>query len=85
MSAIRNRHDFVYLFDVTDGNPNGDPDAGNLPRLDPETHQGLVSDVCLKRKVRNYVSIAKASEPRYRIYVASGPSSSTARARPGTR
>ena len=49
MSAIRNRYYFVYLFDVKDGNPNGDPDAGNLPRLDPETHQGLVSDVCLKR------------------------------------
>ena len=59
MSAICNRHDFVYLFDVKDGNPNGDPDAGNQPRLDPETHQGLVSDVCLKRKVRNYVDIAK--------------------------
>ena len=70
MSAIRNRYDFVYLFDVKDGNPNGDPDAGNQPRLDPETHQGLVSDVCLKRKVRNYVDIAKASEPGYRIYVA---------------
>ena len=70
MSAIRNRYDFVYLFDVTDGNPNGDPDAGNLPRLDPETHQGLVTDVCLKRKVRNYVTLAKASEPGYRIFVA---------------
>ena len=70
MNAIRNRYEFVYLFDVKDGNPNGDPDAGNLPRLDPETHQGLVSDVCLKRKVRNYVDIAKASEPGYRIYVA---------------
>ena len=70
MSAIRNRYDFVYLFDVKDGNPNGDPDAGNLPRLDPETHQGLVSDVCLKRKVRNYVSLAKGAEAGYRIYVA---------------
>ena len=70
MSAIRNRYDFVYLFDVTDGNPNGDPDAGNLPRLDPETHQGLVTDVCLKRKVRNYVTLAKASEPGYRIFIA---------------
>ena len=57
MAAIQNRYDFVYLFDVTNGNPNGDPDAGNLPRLDPETNQGLVSDVCLKRKVRNYVQI----------------------------
>jgi CRISPR-associated protein Csd2 len=57
MSAIENRYDFVYLFDVTNGNPNGDPDAGNLPRLDPETNQGLVTDVCLKRKIRNYVQI----------------------------
>ena len=56
MSAIQNRYDFVYLFDVTNGNPNGDPDAGNLPRLDPETNQGLVTDVCLKRKIRNYVA-----------------------------
>ena len=70
MSAIRNRHDFVYLFDVRDGNPNGDPDAGNLPRLDPETHQGLVSDVCLKRKVRNYVDLVRDGEAGYRIYVA---------------
>ncbi len=54
---IKNRYDFVYLFDVVNGNPNGDPDAGNLPRLDPETNQGLVSDVCLKRKVRNYVQL----------------------------
>ncbi|MDE2976812.1 MAG: type I-C CRISPR-associated protein Cas7/Csd2 [Acidobacteriota bacterium] len=58
MTAIQNRYDFVYLFDVTDGNPNGDPDAGNLPRLDPETSQGLVTDVCLKRKVRNFVQMA---------------------------
>lgn len=57
MTAIQNRYDFVYLFDVTDGNPNGDPDAGNLPRLDPETSQGLVTDVCLKRKVRNFVQM----------------------------
>ena len=70
MSAIRHRYDFVYLFDVRDGNPNGDPDAGNLPRLDPETHQGLVSDVCLKRKVRNYVTLAKAGEVGYRIFIA---------------
>ena len=70
MSAIRNRYDFVYLFDVKDGNPNGDPDAGNLPRLDPETHQGLVSDVCLKRKVRNYVDLVRGGESGYRIYVA---------------
>ena len=56
-AVISNRHDFVYLFDVTNGNPNGDPDAANLPRMDPETNQGLVSDVCLKRKVRNYVQL----------------------------
>ena len=70
MSAIGNRYDFVYLFDVKDGDPNGDPHAGNLPRLDPETDQGLVCDVCLKRKVRNYVTLAKAGEAGYRIYVA---------------
>ena len=69
MTAIQNRYDFVYLFDVTNGNPNGDPDAGNLPRLDPETNQGLVTDVCLKRKIRNYVQIAKGGEPGYDIYV----------------
>ena len=56
-SPIKNRYDFVYLFDVTNGNPNGDPDAGNMPRMDPETGHGLVSDVCLKRKVRNYVQL----------------------------
>lgn len=67
--AIQNRYDFVYLFDVTDGNPNGDPDAGNLPRVDAETGQGLVTDVCLKRKVRNYVTLAKGDQPSYRIYV----------------
>ena len=69
MNPIRNRYDFVYLFDVTNGNPNGDPDAGNLPRLDPETNQGLVSDVCLKRKVRNFVAMTKGDEPGYEIYV----------------
>lgn len=63
------RHDFVFLFDVTDGNPNGDPDAGNLPRVDPETMQGLVTDVCIKRKVRNFVDAAKGDEARYKIYV----------------
>jgi CRISPR-associated protein Csd2 len=63
------RHDFLLLFDVTDGNPNGDPDAGNMPRLDPETMQGLVSDVCLKRKVRNFVALNKAGTEGYRIYV----------------
>ncbi len=66
---IANRYDFVYFFDVANGNPNGDPDAGNLPRLDPETNQGLVSDVCLKRKVRNYVALAKDEVPGYEIYV----------------
>lgn len=60
---LAHRYDFVYFFDVTDGNPNGDPDAGNLPRIDPETNQGLVTDVCLKRKVRNYVAEMKAGEP----------------------
>lgn len=62
MSAIQNRYDFVYLFDVTNGNPNGDPDAGNLPRLDPETNQGLVTDVCLKRKIRNYVQMVNRAD-----------------------
>ena len=60
MSELKNRIDFVYIFDVQDGNPNGDPDAGNLPRIDAETGIGLVTDVCLKRKVRNYVQIAQA-------------------------
>jgi len=63
------RHDFVFLFDVTDGNPNGDPDNDNLPRTDPETGQGLVTDVCLKRKVRDYVSNTKGDESKYKIYV----------------
>lgn len=67
--AIQNRYDFVYLFDVKDGNPNGDPDAGNQPRIDPETLHGLVTDVSLKRKVRNYVTIAKGAKPPYDIYV----------------
>lgn len=70
MPAIKHRYDFVYLFDVVDGNPNGDPDAGNLPRIDPETNQGLVTDVCLKRKVRNYVAMVKDGEPGYAIYMA---------------
>jgi CRISPR-associated protein Csd2 len=68
-TAIQHRYDFVYLFDVTDGNPNGDPDAGNLPRLDAETGQGLVTDVCLKRKVRNYVGIVHGEQPPFEIYV----------------
>lgn len=70
--ALTRRHDFVLFFDVTDGNPNGDPDAGNLPRLDPETNHGLVSDVCLKRKVRNYVELAREGMPGHRIYVTEG-------------
>ena len=67
--AIENRYDFVLLFDVKDGNPNGDPDAGNLPRMDAETGRGLVTDVSLKRKVRNYVGIVKAEQPPFEIYV----------------
>ena len=67
--AIRNRYDFVVLFDVENGNPNGDPDAGNMPRVDPETGLGLVTDVCLKRKIRNYVEAAKEDQPGYQIYV----------------
>jgi CRISPR-associated protein Csd2 len=67
--AIKNRYEFVLLFDVKDGNPNGDPDAGNLPRVDPETGNGLVTDVCLKRKVRNYVGLAKGDQPPYEIYI----------------
>lgn len=69
MNAITNRYEFVYLFDVTNGNPNGDPDAGNLPRLDPETNRGLVTDVCLKRKIRNYVALEKEGEPGHAIYM----------------
>ena len=69
MSELKNRIDFVYIFDVQDGNPNGDPDAGNLPRVDAETGMGLVTDVCLKRKVRNYVQVAKSCVDGYDIYV----------------
>lgn len=68
-TPIQNRYDIVYLFDITDGNPNGDPDAGNLPRIDPETGQGLVTDVCLKRKVRNYVGLRHGEQPPHEIYV----------------
>lgn len=67
--AIQNRYDFVLLFDVKDGNPNGDPDAGNLPRIDAETGRGLVTDVCLKRKIRNYVGIVKGEKPPFEIYI----------------
>ncbi|WP_029460881.1 type I-C CRISPR-associated protein Cas7/Csd2 [Solidesulfovibrio alcoholivorans] len=66
---VRNRHEFVFLFDVENGNPNGDPDAGNMPRLDPETSYGLVTDVCLKRKIRNYVELAKGNADPFEIYV----------------
>ncbi|MCH3970290.1 MAG: type I-C CRISPR-associated protein Cas7/Csd2 [Prevotella sp.] len=69
MSEVKNRIDFVYLFDVQDGNPNGDPDAGNLPRIDAETGMGLVTDVCLKRKVRNYVQTAKNLAEGYDIFI----------------
>ena len=69
MDAIKNRYEFVILFDVENGNPTGDPDAGNMPRIDPETGHGLVTDVCLKRKIRNYVETVKEAEPGYRIYV----------------
>ena len=67
--VIKNRYEFVILFDVENGNPNGDPDAGNMPRTDPETGLGLVTDVCLKRKIRNYVELAKEDEPGFRIYI----------------
>jgi len=66
---IKNRYDFLLLFDVTDGNPNGDPDAGNLPRIDPETGMGLVTDVCLKRKVRNYVLLKENGKRPYDIFI----------------
>lgn len=69
MSEITNRYDFMLVFDVKDGNPNGDPDAGNLPRVDAETGQGLVTDVCLKRKVRNYIQLTKGEEAGYDIFV----------------
>jgi len=70
MSNMNNRYDFLFFFDVENGNPNGDPDAGNLPRMDPETNHGLVSDVSLKRKIRNYVSDAREGMPGYEIYMA---------------
>ncbi|MDY7001931.1 MAG: type I-C CRISPR-associated protein Cas7/Csd2 [Thermodesulfobacteriota bacterium] len=68
-SAINSRYEFVFLFDVENGNPNGDPDAGNMPRIDPETRHGLVTDVCLKRKIRNFVGLAKGENSPYEIYV----------------
>ena len=69
---IKNRYEFVILFDVENGNPNGDPDAGNMPRVDPETNLGLVTDVCLKRKIRNYVETVKEDAAGYRIYIKDG-------------
>jgi CRISPR-associated protein Csd2 len=69
---IRNRYEFVLFYDVENGNPNGDPDAGNMPRIDPETGFGIVTDVCLKRKVRNYVELVKGDAPGYKIYIKEG-------------
>jgi CRISPR-associated protein Csd2 len=69
MTVLNNRYDFVLLFDVTNGNPNGDPDAGNMPRLDPETNQGLVTDVCIKRKIRNFVELTQDDKQGYAIYM----------------
>lgn len=68
-NAIKNRYDFVMLFDCENGNPNGDPDAGNMPRIDPETNLGIVTDVCLKRKIRNYIELIKDNEPGYNILI----------------
>lgn len=69
MNNVNHRYDFVFVFDVQDGNPNGDPDAGNLPRIDPETGHGIVTDVCLKRKVRNFVSMTRPSNGRFDVFV----------------
>jgi len=68
-NIIKNRYEFVYFFDVENGNPNGDPDSGNMPRIDPETSFGIITDVCLKRKIRNYVDIVKKNKSPYKIYV----------------
>ena len=68
-NAIKNRYEFVMLFDVENGNPNGDPDAGNLPRTDAETGFGYVTDVCIKRKIRNFVELVKNGEPGYNILI----------------
>lgn len=72
MQVITNRYEFVLLYDVENGNPNGDPDAGNMPRIDPETGYGIVTDVCLKRKIRNYVEMVKGDQAGYKIYVKEG-------------
>jgi len=71
-TPIKNRYEFVILYDVENGNPNGDPDAGNMPRIDPETGHGIVTDVCLKRKIRNYAELVKGDSTGYRIYVKEG-------------
>ncbi|GAP39423.1 type I-C CRISPR-associated protein Cas7/Csd2 [Flexilinea flocculi] len=71
-NPIMNRYEFVLLYDVENGNPNGDPDAGNMPRIDPETGYGIVTDVCIKRKIRNYVEIMKQDEAGFKIYVKEG-------------
>lgn len=76
-AGVTRRHEFVLFFDVQNGNPNGDPDAGNLPRLDPETNQGLVSDVALKRKIRNYVALARPDAPGHEIYMRDGATLNT--------
>jgi CRISPR-associated protein Csd2 len=70
--VIKNRYEFMFLFDVENGNPNGDPDAGNMPRIDPETGYGIVTDVCIKRKIRNYVELVKNDDPGFCIYVKEG-------------
>ncbi len=71
-TPLSNRYEFVLFYDVENGNPNGDPDAGNMPRIDPETGYGIVTDVCLKRKIRNYVDIIKSDQPGFQIYVTEG-------------
>jgi CRISPR-associated protein Csd2 len=72
MTTLSNRYEFVLLYDVENGNPNGDPDAGNMPRIDPETGYGIVTDVCLKRKIRNYVEMVQGDKAGYRIYIKEG-------------
>jgi CRISPR-associated protein Csd2 len=81
-TPIQKRYDFVYLFDCTDSNPNGDPDSANAPRFDPETFQGLVSDVCLKRKIRDYGAVRQNGVPGYRIYIMSGQALETTQKEP---
>lgn len=77
MGAIKNKYEFVILFDVENGNPNGDPDAGNMPRIDPETNHGLVTDVCIKRKIRNFVDMYKEGSSGYNILIKSGDALNT--------